>query len=104
MASQAVYHALKAPSDPPQPGGHLKIHIASTAWDNKSLYMPNKGEVIGEWVLTKLLKDRANPPYVSRSNLYHPLIPEQLDELHPGPTILDLAFQDPLGRGPNQVC
>ncbi|KAJ7293352.1 Urb2/Npa2 family-domain-containing protein [Mycena rebaudengoi] len=62
MASQAVYHALKAPSDPPQPGGHLKIHIASTAWDNKSLYMPNKGEVIGEWVLTKLLKDRANPP------------------------------------------
>ncbi|KAJ7139899.1 Urb2/Npa2 family-domain-containing protein [Mycena epipterygia] len=62
MASQAVFHALKAPSDPPQVGGPLKIQIASTAWDDKSLYMPNKGEVIAEWVLTRLLKDKALPP------------------------------------------
>ncbi|KAJ7655049.1 Urb2/Npa2 family-domain-containing protein [Mycena polygramma] len=62
MASQAVYHALKAPSDPPRVGGPSKIQIAATAWDDKSLYMPNKGEVIAEWILTKLLKDKANPP------------------------------------------
>ncbi|KAJ7900109.1 Urb2/Npa2 family-domain-containing protein [Mycena olivaceomarginata] len=62
MASQAVYHALKAPSDPPRIGGPSKIQIASAAWDDKSLYMPNKGEVIAEWVLAKLLKDKSNPP------------------------------------------
>ncbi|KAJ7783538.1 Urb2/Npa2 family-domain-containing protein [Mycena maculata] len=62
MASQAVYHALKAPTDPPRVGGPLKIEIASRAWDDKSLYMPNKGEVITEWVLVKLLKDKANSP------------------------------------------
>ncbi|KAJ6574877.1 Urb2/Npa2 family-domain-containing protein [Mycena capillaripes] len=62
MASQALYHALKAPSDPPRVGGPSKIHIASTAWDDKSLYMPNKGEVMVEWILTKFLKDKANPP------------------------------------------
>ncbi|KAJ6604425.1 Urb2/Npa2 family-domain-containing protein [Mycena vulgaris] len=62
MASQAVYHALKAPSDPPHAGGPLKIQIASSAWEDKSLYMPNKGEVIAEWVLTRLLKDKAQPP------------------------------------------
>ncbi|KAJ7275268.1 hypothetical protein B0H12DRAFT_249170 [Mycena haematopus] len=62
MASQAVYHALKAPSDPPRAGGPLKIQIAASAWDDKSLYMPNKGEVISDWLLTKLLKDKANPP------------------------------------------
>ncbi|KAJ7706421.1 Urb2/Npa2 family-domain-containing protein [Mycena rosella] len=61
---QAVYHALKAPSDPPQAGGPLKIQIAASAWDDRSLYMPNKGEVIAEWVLTKLLKDKAHPPPV----------------------------------------
>ncbi|KAF7339660.1 Urb2 domain-containing protein [Mycena sanguinolenta] len=62
MASQAVYHALKAPSDPPRSGGPSKIQIASSAWEDKSLYMPNKGEVISDWILTKLLKDKANPP------------------------------------------
>ncbi|KAF8213299.1 Urb2/Npa2 family-domain-containing protein [Mycena galopus ATCC 62051] len=62
MASQAVYHALKAPADPPRVGGPSKIQIATTAWEDKSLYMPNKGEVIAEWVLSKLLKDKAAPP------------------------------------------
>ncbi|KAJ7042473.1 Urb2/Npa2 family-domain-containing protein [Mycena alexandri] len=62
MASQAVYHALKAPSDPPRVGGPFKIEIASSAWEDKSLYMPNKGEVIAEWILTKFFKDKANAP------------------------------------------
>ncbi|KAJ7786075.1 Urb2/Npa2 family-domain-containing protein [Mycena metata] len=62
MASQAVYHALKAPSDPPRVGGPFKIDIASSAWEDKSLYMPNKGEVIAEWILTKFLKDKATAP------------------------------------------
>ncbi|KAJ6519597.1 Urb2/Npa2 family-domain-containing protein [Mycena sanguinolenta] len=62
MASQVVYHALKAPSDPPRAGGPSKIQIASTAWEDRSLYMPNKGQVISDWILTKLLKDKANPP------------------------------------------
>ncbi|KAJ7630714.1 Urb2/Npa2 family-domain-containing protein [Roridomyces roridus] len=61
-ASQAVYHALKAPTDPPRVDGPLKIQIASAAWEDKSFYMPNKGEFIAEFVLTKLLKDKANAP------------------------------------------
>lgn len=71
MASQAVYHALKAPSDPPRIGGPSKIQIASAAWDDKSLYMPNKGEVIAEWVLAKLLKDKSNPPCVRVRHACH---------------------------------
>lgn len=58
QSSQSFIRALKAPSDPPLPEGPCKIEIAQDAWDNKSFYVPNKDEVIGDWLLTKLLKDK----------------------------------------------
>ncbi|KAF7982078.1 hypothetical protein HWV62_30382 [Athelia sp. TMB] len=64
-SSQSFVRALKAPSDPPQKDGPSKIEIALDAWSDQSFYVPNKGEVISEWILTKLLKDKskqsANP-------------------------------------------
>ncbi|KAJ7169665.1 Urb2/Npa2 family-domain-containing protein [Mycena filopes] len=59
--AESIYQALKGP-DPPRVGGPSKIEIASSAWQDKSLYMPNKGELIVEWLLAKFLKDRAVSP------------------------------------------
>lgn len=58
-SSQSFVRALKAPSDPPQKDGPFKIEIALDAWSDQSFYVPNKGEVIAEWILTKLLKDKS---------------------------------------------
>ena len=57
--AQDFIRALKAPSDPPQAGGPLKIDIARQAWDDAHLYVPNKAEAIVDWVLARLLKDRS---------------------------------------------
>ncbi|KAI0639184.1 Urb2/Npa2 family-domain-containing protein [Trametes polyzona] len=57
--AQDFIRALKAPSDPPHPGGPLKIDIATDAWANAQLYVPNKAEAIVEWILTRLLKDKS---------------------------------------------
>jgi hypothetical protein len=59
QSSQSFVRALKAPSDPPQPEGPHKIDIARITWDDASFYVPSKGEVIVDWLLTKLLKDKA---------------------------------------------
>ncbi|KAF8641079.1 hypothetical protein AX17_000723 [Amanita inopinata Kibby_2008] len=65
-SSQDFVRALKSTTDPLVPGGPTKIEIAERAWRDSSLYLPNKAEVIADWILTKLLKDRgkdgdANP-------------------------------------------
>jgi hypothetical protein len=72
QSSQSFVRALKAPSDPPHPGGPLKVEIARQAWDNTSFYVPNKGEVIVEWLLSKLMKERANNLYVVHNPLVCP--------------------------------
>lgn len=58
QSSQSFIRCLKASSDPPQPDGPFKIEIARDAWNNESFYVPNKGEVTVDWLLTKLLKDK----------------------------------------------
>lgn len=58
MSAHDFIRALKAPSDPPQSDGPLKIDIARQAWDNNAFYVPGKGEAIVDWVLTRFLKDR----------------------------------------------
>ncbi|KAI0067870.1 hypothetical protein BV25DRAFT_1876669 [Artomyces pyxidatus] len=58
QSSQNFVRALKASSDPPKPGGFSKIDIVRQAWDATSFYVPNKGEVIVDWILNRLLKDR----------------------------------------------
>jgi len=66
QSSQGFVRALKAASDPPQPGGLQKIDIARQAWDDATFYVPSKAEVIAEWILTRLLKDKPNDSYVRR--------------------------------------
>lgn len=61
--AQDFIRALKASSDPPHVGGPLKIDIATEAWQNTQLYVPNKAEAIVEWILTRLLKDRSKDRY-----------------------------------------
>ncbi|GJE87799.1 Urb2 domain-containing protein [Phanerochaete sordida] len=58
--------ALRAPADPPQPGAPQKVQLARDVWNNASLYVPNKAELIAEFLLSRLLKDKdalpdANP-------------------------------------------
>lgn len=63
-SSQGFVRALKAPSDPPVNGGPFKIVIAQRAWDDVSFYVPSKSEVIVDWILNKIFKERGNEPYV----------------------------------------
>ncbi|EPQ60931.1 hypothetical protein GLOTRDRAFT_118975 [Gloeophyllum trabeum ATCC 11539] len=62
QSAQGFVRALKAPIDPPQGGEPYKIEIARTVWDTSDLYIPKKAQIISEWLLTKLLKDRGREP------------------------------------------
>lgn len=57
-SSHDLVRALRSASDPPTAGGLLKIEIAQLAWNNASFYVPSKAELIADWVLTKLLKEK----------------------------------------------
>ena len=61
QSSQNFVRALRAT---PNAGEPSKIQVAKEAWDTPSFHVPNKGETIVDWALTRLLKDRANEPYV----------------------------------------
>lgn len=54
-SSQEFIRALKAPRDPPKPGGIRKVDLARQAWELESLFIPSKAEVIAEWALQTLL-------------------------------------------------
>ncbi|GAB1523895.1 hypothetical protein RhiTH_007046 [Rhizoctonia solani] len=54
-SSQEFIRALKAPKDPPRPGGIRKLDLARQAWELETLFIPSKAEVIVEWVLQYLL-------------------------------------------------
>jgi len=58
QSSQSFIRALKSPSDPPHPGSPSKVEIARQAWENAAPYIPCKGEIIAEWVLSRFLKER----------------------------------------------
>lgn len=58
QSSQAFVRALKSAADPPTAGGLLKIELARKAWDNALFYVPRKEEVIADWILTRLIKDK----------------------------------------------
>jgi hypothetical protein len=64
QSAQDFIRALRAPSDPPHPGGPGKVQIAREVWSNHSLYVPNKAEVIAEWLLARFLKDKDTSPSV----------------------------------------
>ncbi|KAI0042673.1 hypothetical protein FA95DRAFT_540396 [Auriscalpium vulgare] len=58
QSPQEFVRALKAASDPPKPGDPSKIDIARQGWSNSTLHVANKAEIVTEWILTRLLKDR----------------------------------------------
>ncbi|KAM6497881.1 Urb2/Npa2 family domain containing protein [Amanita muscaria] len=60
QSSQDFVRALKAATDPPSAGGPSKFEIARHAWDDVSLYVPSKAELIADWILTKLLKEKGH--------------------------------------------
>jgi hypothetical protein len=57
-SSQEFVRALKASSDPPSTDAPLKIQIANNVWDQAAFYVPNKDQVITDWILTRFLKDK----------------------------------------------
>ncbi|KAG2160067.1 Urb2/Npa2 family-domain-containing protein [Suillus bovinus] len=59
LSAQSFVRLLKAPTDPPNPGSPPKIQIACAAWDDATLHIPNKHELIAEFILTRLLKDKS---------------------------------------------
>jgi hypothetical protein len=59
QSSQDFIRALKAQSDPPSPTLPSKIEIAQLVWNTPAMYVPCKGAVIAEWILTRLLKDKS---------------------------------------------
>ena len=64
QSAQDFIRALRAPADPPHPGGPDKVQIARDVWNNPRLYVPNKAEAIAEWLLARLLKDKDREPSV----------------------------------------
>ena len=62
-SSQDFVRSLKLASDPPLVGGPYKIEIAQQAWEDTSFYVPNKAEVIADWILAKFLKDKGKEMY-----------------------------------------
>ncbi|TDL28743.1 hypothetical protein BD410DRAFT_824373 [Rickenella mellea] len=57
-SSQAFVKALKGAADPPLPGGPHKIDLAWDQWHSNDLHLPNKDEIIFEWLLAVLLKEK----------------------------------------------
>ncbi|EKM83399.1 hypothetical protein AGABI1DRAFT_123732 [Agaricus bisporus var. burnettii JB137-S8] len=55
-SSREFIQTLKTTLDPGAPD---KIEIARRAWDDSGFYLPNKAEVIVEWILSTLLKNKS---------------------------------------------
>lgn len=64
LSAQDFIRALRATADPPSPGGPTKVQIATQVWNNPALYVPNKGEAIIDWLLSRFLKDKDKDPCV----------------------------------------
>ncbi|KAH6917636.1 Urb2/Npa2 family-domain-containing protein [Coprinopsis sp. MPI-PUGE-AT-0042] len=58
QSSQNFVRTLKSPNDPPVPGGPLKIALAEQAWEDTTFRVPNKEEVIVDWLLAKWSKEK----------------------------------------------
>ncbi|KAL1707662.1 hypothetical protein EV121DRAFT_198658 [Schizophyllum commune] len=56
--AQDFVRALKAPHDPPSAGLPKKVQIASEGWDDQAFHVPNKAELIVDWLLGRFQKER----------------------------------------------
>jgi len=50
-SAHALVKALKAAKDPPIPDGPSKLDIARLAVAASDIYLPNKHQIISEWIL-----------------------------------------------------
>ncbi|KAJ2928969.1 hypothetical protein H1R20_g8232, partial [Candolleomyces eurysporus] len=60
QSAQQFIKALKAQTDPPVGHGPLKIDLAEQAWNDTSFHLPNKAEIIADWILSKFFKERGD--------------------------------------------
>jgi hypothetical protein len=51
LSGSALIKALKGSADPPTAGGPSKIALATSAWEDRTLAVPRKADVIRDWVL-----------------------------------------------------
>ena len=65
-SAQDFIKALRAHPDT-HANGSSKIELARKAWDSINLDFPNKDEVVVDWLLTRLLKDKAKAGWVTSS-------------------------------------
>ncbi|KAL1739267.1 hypothetical protein HDZ31DRAFT_69116 [Schizophyllum fasciatum] len=56
--AQDFVRALKAPNDPPSAALPAKVQIARQAWHDKAFHVPNKPELIVDWLLSRFQKER----------------------------------------------
>jgi len=58
VSSEAFIKAIKGVSDPPVEGGLNKVELSLEALARSSLYVPAKAEVITEWAISKMFKEK----------------------------------------------
>ncbi|KAK4684806.1 hypothetical protein P7C73_g5358, partial [Tremellales sp. Uapishka_1] len=73
-SAASLVKALKAASDPPQADWPTKIQIAKESWQDGTLYVPRKAEVLRDWILEmwSRVKPTASP---------NPLLQEEYHQL-----------------------
>lgn len=65
----ALAAALRAPDDPPTPGGPSKIDIAERAWATSAYVIPRKAQFFLDALLDRLHRARDDVRFVSRRQL-----------------------------------
>lgn len=63
LTGSSLIKALKAPQDPPTPGGERKVALAAAAWADPSLLVPRKADVVRDFVLEQWT--RCKPGWVA---------------------------------------
>ncbi|KAL1691939.1 hypothetical protein GGG16DRAFT_52547 [Schizophyllum commune] len=61
--AQDFVRALKAPNDPPSAGLPRKVQIAREGWDDQAFHVPNKAELIVDWLHGRFQKERNQPSF-----------------------------------------
>lgn len=80
-SSEAFIRAIKSNSDPPVEGGLTKIELATKVVSRNSLYIPAKNEIVAEWTLSRLFKDRKLERYATHA----PDIEKAMPKAHTAP-------------------
>ncbi|BEJ11920.1 hypothetical protein CspHIS471_0203800 [Cutaneotrichosporon sp. HIS471] len=74
LTGSALIKALKGTQDPPTPGGPSKISLAAAAWEDTSLLVPRKADVIRDWVLEAWTRSKPGPRNAIANAAYHSLL------------------------------